>query len=294
MKFSNLIYEEPSPFSDKREFNWKAIKVIGVTLGFVCVVGLLCMPAKESPVLDMRDNAQKRDMNTFDADETTFIDSGNSSANSVRTVREASKAKDSQMIVSRGGLDFKSSAQPGRKIKAKLITGVTISQNSMPVIAVAIEDLEVGGFVAIPRDSEIFGEARFDSDLERAQFTWSSVKMPNGRERAISAVTIGLDGKEGVEGKIRSNSTSNAIGQTISRFVGSYAEGSIERMPFNGSRGGHVNGLRTAVSETAKDRAEKFADDLKKERSWIELTQGKSFFVILNQPFVFRDPGGTN
>lgn len=295
MKFSNLIYEEPSAFSDKRELNWKSIKIIGVAGGLVCIVGLLCIPSKDQQMSGPSEAVPSRAINAIEPEEVRLIESStNYSGYSIRGSRPGSKAKDSEMILRRAGQDFVSSVQPGRKLRARLISGVTVGQNSMPVIAVTTEDLEMNGSIAIPKDSELFGEASFNPDIERAQIVWNTVRLPSGRQRPISAVSIGLDAKEGIEGKIHTNSTSNIVGQTLSRFVGSYAEGSMEKGPFNGNRGGHVNGLRNAVSETAKDRADKFADNLKKERSWIELFSNRQFFVLLNQPFLFRDPGGTN
>jgi hypothetical protein len=295
MKLSSFIYEEPNPFSEKRELNWRSIKIIGVVGGSVCIIGLLCIPSKESPINSAVENTPSRTISTIEQEDVRFIDSSlNSAGYSSRDSRVDSKPKNSEMILRRAGQDFVSSVQPGRKFRARLLSGVTIGQNSMPVIAIATEDLDMNGSIAIPKGSEVFGEASFNSDLERAQITWNSVKLPSGRQRAIAAVSIGLDAKEGVEGKVHTNSTSNIVGQTLSRFVGSYAEGSMEKTAFNGNRGGHVNGLRNAVSETAKDRADRYADNLKKERSWIELGLNREFFILLNQPFVFRDPGGMN
>ena len=57
--------------------------------------------------------------------------------------------------------------------------------------------------------------------------------------------------------------------------------------------GGAENGLKNAVAETAKARADTWAEDLKKEKKWIELEAGAESFAVLNQPFSFRDPGAT-
>jgi hypothetical protein len=56
--------------------------------------------------------------------------------------------------------------------------------------------------------------------------------MPDGRERAFSAVSVDLDGQVGVQGRIHSDGVKNAVGQTLSRFIGAYAEGSMLKTHF--------------------------------------------------------------
>jgi hypothetical protein len=60
------------------------------------------------------------------------------------------------------------------------------------------------------------------------------------------------------------------------------------------SEGGHQNGMKKAVASTAKDRANAWAEDMNKEKKWIELQMGAEFYTVLNQPFLFRDPGATH
>ena len=59
------------------------------------------------------------------------------------------------------------------------------------------------------------------------------------------------------------------------------------------SDGGTSNGFKNAVAETAKDRSAAFAEDMKKQRRWIEVPAGAKFVAIINQPFTFRDPGAS-
>jgi hypothetical protein len=63
---------------------------------------------------------------------------------------------------------------------------------------------------------------------------------------------------------------------------------------FGANQGGHENGLRNAVAQTATDRANAMGEELQKERKWIELQSGSETFAVLNQPFTFRDAGATN
>ena len=59
------------------------------------------------------------------------------------------------------------------------------------------------------------------------------------------------------------------------------------------SDGGHANGFRNAVAETAKEGSSAYAENLKKQRRWIEVNAGTEFLAVINQPFTFRDPGAS-
>ena len=114
-----------------------------------------------------------------------------------------------------------------------------------------------------------------------------------GGDRQFLAVSVDQDGQVSVQGKIHSEVLKNTAGQTLTRFVAAYAEGSIQRGALGSNPGGDDNGWKHAVAETAKDRADKWAEDLKKEKKWIELKSGTEFFAVLKEPFTFRDPGGS-
>jgi hypothetical protein len=92
---------------------------------------------------------------------------------------------------------------------------------------------------------------------------------------------------------VHSDALKNTIGQTLTRFVGAYAEGSMSRGALGATEGGSANGFKNAISETATERAQAWAEDMKKERMWIEIPSGSESWAVLTQAFVFRDPGST-
>ena len=155
------------------------------------------------------------------------------------------------------------------------------------------KDVASDNGTAIPSGSKVLGDASFDSDSDRATINWRSIILPDGRERPFSAVGVGRDGQVGVGGRVRSDGMKNAAGQTLTRFVGAYAAGSMSTGMLGANQGGHDNGLRNAVAQTATDRANAMGEDLQKERKWIELDSGAETFAVLNQPFTFRDAGAT-
>jgi type IV secretory pathway VirB10-like protein len=147
--------------------------------------------------------------------------------------------------------------------------------------------------IAIPQGAKLIGDISFDDSNERAQVSWRSIIMPDGRERPLSGIGVGRDGQTGVDGNVKSESLKNAVGQTLTRLIGAYAEGSMSRGQSGSNEGGNQNGMKNAIAETANDRANALAEDMKKEKKWIELQMGTEFYTVLNQPFLFRDPGAT-
>lgn len=310
-KLAKLYLKEKKPFTKKRDINWSAIKVsIGASVGVVVLV-LLLMPApgtettefsekidsngikvqsfaESNPTTDAWSQLQQAQSNVGSAPRSLdYLSDGQGFGGS------GSKAnRNSSMIIGRGGVDSKTQLSPGTKVRVRLNETLTLSTQGVPVIAIVVSDVEHEGVVAIPRGSKVFGEMAFDESSDRASVTFRSVQLPDGRERQISAIGLGNDGQYGIDGKVKSEALKNTFGQTLTRFIGAYAEGSIQRGQLGASQGGHENGMKTALAETAKDRAEAWAEDLKKEKKWIEIQAGKEFTAIINQPFLFRDPGG--
>lgn len=195
------------------------------------------------------------------------------------------------MIIARSGVDGRNQLPAGSRISIKLLQKVIVSNQAMPIIGIVTKEVVHEDSVAIPQGAKIFGEASYNDGSDRAQISWKSVQYPDGRERQISGLGVSNDGQGGVEGNVHSEAFKNTVGQTLTRFVGAYAEGSIQRGALGANNGGEDNGMKNAIAETAKDRAESLAQDMQKEKKWIELNPNSEFFAVLNSPFLFRDPG---
>lgn len=313
-RLTMLYLKEKKPFTRKRDINWRAIKVSGgVGVGAVVLV-LLLMPApktetteffekidgngikiqslaESNPTTDAWSQLQQSQSNVGSAPRSLDYLSGTSSGQGFGG-SGAKIDRNSSMIIGRGGIDSKTQLSAGTKVRVRLNETLTLSTQGVPIIAVVVSDVEHEGLIAIPRGSKVVGEMAFDESSDRASVMFRSVQLPDGRERQISAIGLGNDGQYGLDGKVKSEALRNTVGQTLTRFIGAYAEGSIQRGQLGASQGGHENGMKTALAETAKDRAEAWAEDLKKEKKWIEINAGKEFTAIINQPFLFRDPGG--
>lgn len=311
-RFANFFLKEKIYFLNRREINWKSISNCALlAIGFgIC--GILLLPApkenkgsfsSERPESQETQNPPQgrepdptqetlRQLNGAGGsravpqslDHLYAPDSGGSNANEDRN---------SSMILARNGMDAKSQLPPGSRLSVRLYERAIVANQGMPVIGVVTRDFVHEDALAIPKGSKLFGEVSYDEGSDRAKVNWQTVQLPDGRNRQLAAIGVGLDGQVGVSGKVHSDAVKNTVGQTLTRFIGAYAEGSMQRGSMGANQGGNDNGLKNAVAETAKDRAEAWADDLKKQKSWIEVSNGTEFYAVLTANFAFRDPGAT-
>lgn len=291
-----LFFSEKVPFSEKRDINWRSVQwTAGLfVLGFVLAV--LVTPSSPEPTDESLAvgavGAQKTNLEPQTPDHMpSASDLSRYYTTSSRGGSSNTQSRQASMIVGRGGLDYRTQLPPGSRIRVRLLQSAIVSTESMPIQGIVVEDVSQESGVAIETGSKLFGEASFDDSGDVATVVWTSIQMSDGRERQLSAIGVSLSGHVGVQGAVRSRRAQNVAGSTISRFIGAYAEGSVERGVLGFSNGGAENGLKTAIAETAKDQTDSYASDLKKEKRWIELQAGAESLAVLKQPFAFRDPG---
>ena len=312
--FKEYFLMEAKPFTAKREVNWGKAKIAGFLLVVVLICVLLFLPSGSEERKDFYQKAEKGSLTTTRAVESDptqeTINQLQESQVSVRQVhgsldylyrpdtpsvgsggRSASTDRNSSMILNRGGADTKTQLSSGATISVKLAEKVTVANQPMPVVGIVSKDVSVENGSAIPSGSKVLGDVSFDEENERASISWRSIILPDGRERPFSAIGVGRDGQVGVNGKVQSDGVKNAVGQTLTRFVGAYASGSMNTGAFGANQGGHVNGMRNAIAQTATDQANSMGEGMQKERKWIELNAGAETIAVLNQPFMFRDAG---
>ncbi len=312
----NYFLQEPKPFTSKREVNWTKVQTWAISLVAVAILGIIVMPSSEPDQETFHEKAEKGSLAQIkqvenDPTQETIRQLQESQAN-VQQVHGsldylykpstptgsggggiAGQDRSASMILSRGGSDSRTQLSAGTRITIRLTGKATIANQGMPVVGIVSNDVSAESGVAIPSGSKVLGDASFDEDSERASIAWRSIILPDGRERSFSAIGIGRDGQVGVGGNVHSDGMKNAAGQTLTRFVGAYAAGSMNTGAFGANQGGNTNGLRNAIAQTATDRANAMGEDLQKERKWIELENGAETIAVLNQPFTFRDAGAT-
>ncbi|MFN8789995.1 MAG: TrbI/VirB10 family protein [Bdellovibrionales bacterium] len=307
-RLKNLAFKEKSYFLSRREINWGSLGKCALAALCVGIVGILLIPAPRDLPVGFSEQAQPGEKPYVVASDPTQetihqLSKGSNSRSapadlshlyaspSIGGGSTTDDSRNSSMILARGGLDARTQIPAGSRIAVRLVERAIVANQAMPIIGVVSQDYAHDDTVAIPRGSKIFGDVSFDESGERASVNWRSVQFPDGRERQLSAIGIGTDGQVGISGRVHSETMKNVVGQTLTRFIGAYAEGSMKRGTLGENPGGVENGWKNAVSETAKDQAENWANDLKKEKRWIEISNRTEFFAVLTANFSFRDPG---
>lgn len=310
-KLKNFALKDKVYFLKRREINWGSLRKCGALALLIGIVGILLIPAPEEYEGEFHEKSLTGDKTqtprSIPVSDLAGQFGGTGYANSTPSsldhlyrsssvVSGSSSIADkhsSSMILSRDGLDGKTQLPPGSRISVRLFEKVVVSGQGMPVIGITTRDYIHENQVAIPQGSKLFGDISFDSDQESSKINWKSIQLPDGRERPMSAVGVGADGQLGVPGRVHSKAMRNTLGVALTRFIGAYAEGSMQRGALGGSPGGNDNGWKNAIAETAKGRAEGLAEDLKKEKQWIEISNTREFYAVLTANFAFRDPGST-
>lgn len=296
------------PFAPRAEVDWARVRACGGAAVGIGVLVLLFLPPAEETRLAVDEDARDvpAELRSPLAHEAADPTGRTLELMSVRGEPmmpgrfrnegrgPGSKETEQSMVLVRPGSDSGVSVPAGTRLRVRLIERATVGVQAMPVIGEVTADLMWDGSPVIRKGARILGEISFDEGTERAKVDWKAIRLPEGRERPLAGIGIGEDGQVGVEGDIRSQVLRNVGGQMLTRFVAAYAEGSMRRGPLGSSEGGSENGLKYAVAETAKDRANAWAEDLSKEAKWIEVAPDRPFAVVLTQAFVFRDPGFTH
>lgn len=312
-RIKDFAFKEKVYFMKRREINWASLAKCGAMALVIGVVVILMIPAPQEVVGEFHEQALagERPSLALGSDPTqeaaSQIGAGQGYARSAPSnlshlyapaygsggSRSSSDERNSSMILARGGMDSKTQLPPGSRISVRLYERAIVANQGMPVIGVVIRDYIHEDTLAIPQGSKLFGDVTFDDGGDRANVSWKSVQFPDGREREFAAIGVGSDGQVGVSGRVHSEALKNTVGQTLTRFIGAYAEGSMQRGALGENPGGDDNGWKNAIAETAKDRAEGWASDLKKEKRWIEISNQTEFYAVLTVNFAFRDPGTT-
>ena len=320
-KIKNFFLEKEKPFTKKRELKTGNIK----KLFFTCVGGLMLLllvvpdrknsqsenetfrtteklhepnsSGPDSSGLDSELEAiNKQTLKTLSGNNSfrktkksldyLYLDSGNNQ-HSGRNKRQDNSSD--SMIISRDG--FSGNTLPiSFQIPLVLSRGLKIDGNTeIPVKALVTEDVFYRKNLVIPKGSSFFGLAGF-SELERVQIKWHLVQFPVGIQKKIEALSLGMDGRLGVPGKLSGNFSKNLIGSGLSNVIGAYARGSMETTVFGQNRGGHKNGLRNAAAQVATEYGDNLSENMKRKIRWITVPPETRLYALVTKPFLL---GGT-
>jgi hypothetical protein len=313
-KVKEIFLKEPMVFTNKRDFNWKKVRIIVATVMVLILIAVLFWPTYKPEEKNFHEKTESgtvipsaaendpsqatlkqfQDSNVNTASVHSSLDYlYRENSNGSGSAKSTSADRNGTMILSRGGTDSRTQLPPGTRFLVRLIEKTVVANVAMPITGIVFKDVTQENDIAIAQGAKLIGDISFDESNERAHINWKSIIMPDGRVRLLSGISVGHDGQVGIGGNVKSETIKNIVGKTLTRFIGAYAEGSMSKGQLGASEGGSQNGMKNAIAETAKDRANAWAEDMSKEKKWIELQMGTEFYTVLNQPFLFRDPGVT-
>lgn len=181
----------------------------------------------------------------------------------------------------------------GFKVRLQNIDKFVASQDGTPIVARVVENAVTESRLEIPVGAIFYGEASYNSSMNKALIKFNRISFPDGRIQDIQASAVDESGQAGIAGNVKSDDMKNTAGQVITTFVSGLAAGSVSRDMFGQSTGGIKNGLLQAFSDTAKDRATRMGEKMKEAREWIEIESGVYFEAVIQQSMNLRqDLGG--
>lgn len=301
----NIFLKDPLPFTEKRDLNWPIIKKLSIFSVIALILVLLVLPEPEAQVESFSEERpqtlaeRESEIEKINNDTLDLLSKGQSrnsppkGLNHLYGAQTSDSSKhSSSMVIARTDLNSGNTMPMSSTIPLTISTDVKVEGSQIPIMALVTNDVYYKESLAIPKGSSMFGHASV-GESDRVHVDWSLVQFANGEEKKIQATSMGFDGRIDIPGESHGNGITNTFGHTLSKLVAAYAEGSRETGPLGANRGGHTNGVRNAVAETARDRSDAWAQDLQKQVRWVTLKAGTNFHALVTQPFVFRDPGAT-
>lgn len=290
-RLKSLVWKKESNQTSKKDFNTKNIIVMFFVFAGLFVVISLFMPTKQE--LGYHEVSKDSSKSQIKNDDTAGKKKSDQDPAKLwgsaykPPIPQASSQNNynTSMVVSPGGGNSKLELHAGTHLRIRIIDKFITSQEAVPVVAKVLEDATTESGLSIVKDTLIYGEASYQKTSGRALVQFKKLSYPSGEMRAISASVISSDGMPGLEGSVHSDGIKNSAGQIITTFVGGLASGSMQRDLLGNSTGGVTNGLLQAVSDTARDRAQKYGEGLKDQREWIEVSSNTDCEAIINQSF---------
>lgn len=304
MNLKEYFLQDAKPFVSKREIDWKKVKLSFIWTGAAMLLLVVIYPTGKVVIDKFTD---KLDVNSpsgqgsyqgspsndavrsFGGSNLSQVHGSLDYLYSSNTTNGGSGTNQSSSMILNRDESSKSKLNAGVHVEITLSQSVSVSNQSIPVIGLVSKDVFTDTELAISKGAKILGVASFDGESETASIAWNAIQFEGGRQLSISALSTGDDGELAVRGKVFSHGAKNAIGQTLTNFIGSYAAGSMNRGALGANEGGHKNGLKNAVADTAKNQAVNMGEKLSKEKKWIELESGTRIVAVINQPFNFKD-----
>jgi hypothetical protein len=288
----NLFLKKPDLQTTKRDFNFRNIFVLLGLFMITFVTIVLFLPTQETikfhevaknPTSVSPDNKSQGASSNEDSRSSKLWASPTGATRSSGGGIGVSQNTPMQ-VLPRGG-NSHAQLHAGTHLRVRIVDKFVVSQEPVPVLGRIMEDATTESGLKISEGSLLYGEASYQKSSGRALVRFRKLSYPSGEIRNISATVIGDDSMPGITGVTHSDGIKNSAGQFVTTFVGALAAGSVQRDFLGNSQGGLQNGLLMATSEVAKDRAQKYGENLKAAREWIEIGPNSECEAIIDQSF---------
>lgn len=298
-------FVKKSEVSEKKEINFKSIKVLFASGVIIFIIVIFLLPTKQEiefaqkiayaseesqPVEDER-NDPNQNLATQLWSPPSASSLNKSYGNSGGRNSGSQINYNTSMIVGVKNGNAKTQLRSGIRIPLRILDKFIVSQESVPILAESILDSTTDSGLYLPAGTRFYGEASFQKGSERATIQFRQISLPRGDIRSISGIALGKDGQSGIVGTIHSDETKNTMGSLITTFIAGYATGSMETDILGRSKGGIENGLKSAIAVTAKDRANSYGEKLKSQREWIEVKMGAECEILLSEALNLQQGG---
>lgn len=296
--FKKMFIKENS-FSDKREMNFGAFKVMAAVSILIFIGVVFLLPNEES--IEFTEKIDSRNKPNSNGSPSNSNDNAkgqsaeglwSSPSVSVTAISSMNQINhNTSMILGSKNGNAKTELRAGIRLPLKILDKVTVSQESVPILAELILDSQTESGIKLPAGTKLYGEASSQKGSERVSIRFMQLSLPSGQIKKITAMALSKDGQPGVVGRVFSDGMKNTAGQVLTTFVGGLAAGSMESDILGRSKGGIENGLLGAVAATAQSKAQSYGEKLKTEREWIELKSGTECDAVLNESIRLQEGG---
>ncbi len=297
------LFVKKSEVSEKKEINFKSFKILFITGILSFIVIMIFLPTEQEieftqKIVTVEAGVQKKEPDTQSTQNqglaTNMWNPG--AAKTMGGIRSGGTGNqinyNTSMILGSKNGNAKTQLRAGIRIPLRILDKFIVSKESVPILAESILDSTTDSGLSLPMGTRFYGEASFQKGSDRATINFRQISLPSGEIRSIGGMGLGKDGQPGVAGSVYSDGVKNTMGSVITTFVAGYASGSMETDLLGNSKGGVENGLKAAISATAKERAQNFGEKLKAQREWIEVSAGTECDTLLNESMNLQQSGG--
>jgi hypothetical protein len=297
------IFVKKSEVSEKKEINFKSFKILFITGILSFIVIMIFIPTEQEVEFTAKmatvENAPQKKESDTQATPNQGLATNMWNPGSAKTMGGASGGGsrsqinyNTSMILGSQNGNAKTQLRAGSRIPLRILDKFIVSQESVPILAESILDSTTDSGLRLPMGTRFYGEASFQKGSDRATISFRQISLPNGEIKSIGGMGLGKDGQPGVAGSVYSDGVKNTMGSVITTFVAGYASGSMETDLLGNSKGGVENGIKAAISATAKERAQNFGEKLKTQREWIEVSAGTECDALLSESMNLQQSGG--